>query len=117
MSDSGLGAGAAGWVRPQPAAIFFPTFFQGCCTFLVLTSLILIPIGLTNLAPKSPPLWLLLDASCLVLAPRSQIGSSAKASRGPQLRELRERERESDERPERAIRFHPSERQAHLGPE
>jgi hypothetical protein len=53
----------------------------------------------------------------LVLAPRSQIGSSAKASRGPQLRELRERERESDERPERAIRFHPSERQAHLGPE
>jgi hypothetical protein len=33
------------------------------------------------------------------------------------LRELREREREGDERPERAIRFHPSERQAHLGPE
>ena len=37
--------------------------------------------------------------------------------RAPIERAERERERESDERPERAIRFHPSERQAHLGPE
>ena len=64
MSDLGLGAGAPGWVWPQPPPSFSPTFFQGCCTFLVLTSLLLIPIGLTNLAPKLPPLWLLLDASC-----------------------------------------------------
>ena len=32
--------------------LFPPLVSQGCCTFLVLTSLILIPVGLTNLAPK-----------------------------------------------------------------
>ena len=57
--------------------------------------LILIPSGLTNLAPIIPTPLAPAGASCLVLAFRSQIGSSAKASRGPQI-ERAEREREGE---------------------
>ena len=80
--------GAAGPVWPQPAArvLYFPKYAL---------YLILIPSGLTNLAPIIPTPLTPAGASCLVLAFRSQIGSSAKASRGPQI-ERAEREREGE---------------------